>query len=308
VFSAQYNADLVTATIPSISNSEGNWGVQLFSLRKEGVREDDARFVLHAITTIYFLHRRNIIMNLRDSVSKPFKKLKYRLVEGIRKRKEGSRSDSHREEGETDVEESEADQSFHLHSETESVAKTRPSREENDGEGGSAVQVNPPTSPPSISHKDSRKPDSMSTILLVVPSLIVSLANAGTPAVPNTAQEALHSNKSGPNIADKNKSDWKATASAAAKIFLRGVRDSADAFGPLKSVAGGLCFILENCEVWPFFHAYYPQRLWVFQRTKANKQAIGSLAPRIKTLSASLCTPVSKDDLKERERRKRLER
>ena len=39
------------------------------------------------------------------------------------------------------------------------------------------------------------------------------------------------------------------TAFATAKLLLRGVRDAADAFGPLKSVAGGLCFILENCEV-----------------------------------------------------------
>ena len=63
--------------------------------------------------------------------------------------------------------------------------------------------------------------------------------------------------------ADENKSDWKSTASASAKLVLRGVRDSADAFGPLKSVAGGLCFILENCEVWfppPISH---PQRLSV---------------------------------------------
>ena len=51
--------------------------------------------------------------------------------------------------------------------------------------------------------------------------------------------------------ADKNKSDWKSIASASAKLLLYGVRDSADAFAPLKSVAGGLCFILENCEVWP---------------------------------------------------------
>ena len=48
---------------------------------------------------------------------------------------------------------------------------------------------------------------------------------------------------------DENKSGWKSTASSSAKLLLRGVRDSADAFGPLKSVAGGLCFILENCEV-----------------------------------------------------------
>ena len=61
-----------------------------------------------------------------------------------------------------------------------------------------------------------------------------------------------------PNTDDKNvdpsaapdENKWKSTASASAKLLLRGVRDSADAFGPLKSVASGLCFILENCEVW----------------------------------------------------------
>ena len=52
-----------------------------------------------------------------------------------------------------------------------------------------------------------------------------------------------------PSSAGENSSDWKSTVSASAKLLLRGVRDSADAFGPLKSVAGGLCFILENCEV-----------------------------------------------------------
>ena len=63
----------------------------------------------------------------------------------------------------------------------------------------------------------------------------------------------------GPNIenenigassaADENRPDRKSNASSSAKLVLRAVRDSADAFGPLKSVAGGLCFILENCEV-----------------------------------------------------------
>ena len=56
----------------------------------------------------------------------------------------------------------------------------------------------------------------------------------------------------GPSAAaDENRPGWKSTASASAKLVLRGVRDTADAFGPLKSVAGGLCFILENCEVRP---------------------------------------------------------
>ena len=49
--------------------------------------------------------------------------------------------------------------------------------------------------------------------------------------------------------AHENGPDWKSTASASSKLVLRAVRDSTDAFGPLKSVAGGLCFILENCEV-----------------------------------------------------------
>ena len=55
-----------------------------------------------------------------------------------------------------------------------------------------------------------------------------------------------------PSVApDENKSGWKSTVSDSAKLVLRGVRDSADVFGPLKSIAGGLCFILENCEVSP---------------------------------------------------------
>ena len=54
----------------------------------------------------------------------------------------------------------------------------------------------------------------------------------------------------GPSVApDENNTGWRSTVSASAKLLLRGVRDSADAFGPLKSIAGGLCFILENCEV-----------------------------------------------------------
>ena len=52
------------------------------------------------------------------------------------------------------------------------------------------------------------------------------------------------------SVPGPDESDWKATMSASAKLLLRGVRDSADAFGPLKSVAGGLCFFLENYEVW----------------------------------------------------------
>ena len=52
-----------------------------------------------------------------------------------------------------------------------------------------------------------------------------------------------------PEASAANRQNSGSTATSSAKLILRGVRDSADAFGPLKSVAGGLCFILENYEV-----------------------------------------------------------
>jgi len=70
---------------------------------------------------------------------------------------------------------------------------------------------------------------------------------------PNAEDESV-----GPGVStDGNKTDWRSTASASARLVLRGVRDSADAFAPLKSVAGGLYFILENCEVWSLHHALF---------------------------------------------------
>ena len=76
---------------------------------------------------------------------------------------------------------------------------------------------------------------------LIVPSDI-----APTSAVPS---HVLEENTDPNATANEKKSNWKSTASATGKLLLRGVRDSADAFGPLKAVAGGLCFILENYEV-----------------------------------------------------------
>ena len=62
---------------------------------------------------------------------------------------------------------------------------------------------------------------------------------------PNTENEDVGTSAA----VDENRPDWESTASSSAKSVLRAVRDSSDGFGPLKSVAGGLCFILENCEV-----------------------------------------------------------
>ena len=133
--------------------------------------------------------------------------------------------------------------------------------------------------------------------------------NAGTSAVPDHVQEGIPPNESvEPSIAaNENKRNWKSTASETAKLLLRGVRESADAFPPLKSVAGGLCFILENFEVGSPPHT--PSHLLqVSQRTRGNEQAIESLAPRVEALSKLLCAPVSEGDAKEQERRKKLER
>ena len=53
----------------------------------------------------------------------------------------------------------------------------------------------------------------------------------------------------GPSVPpDENKSGWKSTASATAKLLFHGVRDSADAPGPIKSIAESLYLLLKNCE------------------------------------------------------------
>ena len=128
-------------------------------------------------------------------------------------------------------------------------------------------------------------------------------------AIPEQVPEAAspgESAKPGPAASD-DKSDWGSTAVATAKLLLRGVKDSADAFGPLKSVAGGLCFVLENCEVRSSAPIRHQRYLQIYQRTKANTQTIESLAPRVKVLAELLCGPAPEGDVHEEARRKGLE-
>jgi len=79
---------------------------------------------------------------------------------------------------------------------------------------------------------------------------MVPSGNMNASTIPDH-EEVLHPNEGTmPSAATaESELNWKSTASAMAKFILRGVRDSADAFGPLKSATGGLCFILENHEV-----------------------------------------------------------
>jgi len=65
--------------------------------------------------------------------------------------------------------------------------------------------------------------------------------HAGIPTVLNPIRAGA--------VTPKDKSDWKSATSSAAKLFLRTVERASDAFPPLKSVAAGLCSILDYCEV-----------------------------------------------------------
>ena len=84
-----------------------------------------------------------------------------------------------------------------------------------------------------------RDASSVATRPLTVPS-----GNSDSTAARHHVQEPAQLSSHVPG-----KSKLKSIATSTAKLFLRGVRESADAFPPLKSVAGGLCYILDNYEV-----------------------------------------------------------
>ena len=58
-----------------------------------------------------------------------------------------------------------------------------------------------------------------------------------------------------PGVAPENKSDRGSTAYATTKLAINLVKESSDAFPPLKSVAGGLSAILDHCDVRFLFSA-----------------------------------------------------
>lgn len=84
---------------------------------------------------------------------------------------------------------------------------------------------------------------------------------------------------------DEGRSNWKSIAASAS---------------PLSSIFDG--FMVR------FPAMCCPQRSSVSLRTKANNQAIESLMPWTKALAEQLCEPVPDSDVKEKERRFRLEK
>ena len=214
--------------------------------------------------------------------------------------------DHDREDHGAGVEEREVSQK-NPHPDVGVAEQSPPSRKESDVDGKKTdrpIELDPSAS--STSHRG--EPEGTWRSISRFLPLIVSLDNADDSVVPDHVQKSRGLNQNEPNTTSEKKSNWESTASATAKLLLREVRDSTDAFGPLKSVAGGLCSILEDCEVRPSSPTCYPPHLSIIQGTKGNEQAIESLAPRIKALSALFCTPVSGDDMKERSRRGELAR
>jgi len=87
-----------------------------------------------------------------------------------------------------------------------------------------------------------------------VPPLIGIADNIDNgPATPDQVQGGPGSDQSRPHVMDLDRDkfkQWESIVSATAKLFLCGAKESTDVFPPLKSVVGGLCFILDNFEVW----------------------------------------------------------
>ena len=84
-----------------------------------------------------------------------------------------------------------------------------------------------------------------------IPALIGTPDSIDNFATPDQVEDGSSSSQSGLNAVDGNRFEqWKSAASATAKLFLCAAKESTDVFPPLKSVVGGLCFILDNFEVW----------------------------------------------------------
>ena len=160
---------------------------------------------------------------------------------------EGCRDDSQRKG--PDVEEKRGGQTHsRLDPEAEVTAGSGPSR------AGKRARF--PLSINSVLRK--QEADSKCTPSSQLLCLIILSQNADTSDVPDHIPKELPDENAEPNaVASAKKSSWKSTAYATTKLLLRGVRDSADGFGPLKSVAGALYFILENYDVWVSLHVHH---------------------------------------------------
>ena len=77
-----------------------------------------------------------------------------------------------------------------------------------------------------------------------VPNQILPVPGRDQSSLPGSSDHTVD-----PRKTPESKSDWKSTAYATTKLAINLVKESSDAFPPLKSVAGGLSAILNHCDV-----------------------------------------------------------
>jgi len=87
------------------------------------------------------------------------------------------------------------------------------------------------------------------------------------------------------------------------------MKDSTGAFGPLKSVAGSLCFILDNYKEYDLLPAHSIRDAYCCSSERGvNEHARELLAPRIKTLYELFSVSISPGDIDNEERLNKLGR
>ena len=128
-------------------------------------------------------------------------------------------------------------------------------------------------------------------------------------APPSALLRETHSIDRCPDLAtaDNTQQNPESVATTVAKSVLHQVKESPNAYPPLKSIAGYLWHILDSCEVWSPSHIFNLCHLQLLQQTMVNQQAIALLAPRIRILSESLREPFTTGDVNERRREEERE-
>ena len=106
-------------------------------------------------------------------------------------------------------------------------------------------------SSPTIENEPDWKPTLHASAGLVI-NVVKGSSGAFTPpeAVVDETKTAKPSSPTvDPTVAHENKPDWKSTLHASAGLVIDVVKESSDAFTPLKAVAGGLSAILKHYDV-----------------------------------------------------------
>jgi len=212
-----------------------------------------------------------------------------------------NRRESDKSGGKADVDEMELGQG----SEVEVGAGSEPGGEWSEDNREEGEEFDSSSSAPSTPR--SGEPDGMRTRQLWSPPLTISSDNINT-TVPDHAPEGPYPDVSVEQSAATNETMLGGGSTSVTVKLLCVVRDSVNGFGPLKSIARGLCLVLENCGVWLSSCRFNSQCSQLFQHTGVDEQAIELLAPQVKVLSESLCVPIPPGDISERGREKERER